>query len=355
MKEPAIAQRTRVGRTTLRDVAHIAGVSVSTVSLVLRGKGSERRISADVERRVREAAREKNYSPNLLVRTLKGERTQTLSFYSNFATRDVGDLYMDRVTAAAERAAGLAEYDLLVHSNLRKRTPEQMYSLLNGGFSDGLLYFGPEEGNPLISLLRTSNLPVVLLGHADAEGTLSYVCDDWTDGMCQVADAVVSLGHRHIGVVAGGPWSDSAVRVAALQTRLRHHGLAIPDDCVVPTFENGGFSPDEAIERLMQRDRRPTAIFCWHDWIGYRVLEACERLGIRVPEDLSLVGYDGIHWPSTSSHILASVHVPVEQMAMTAVQALDHLICGEDDGPISARLPVTLDHGTTLAAPPSTL
>lgn len=172
MKEPAIAQRTRVGRTTLRDVAHIAGVSVSTVSLVLRGKGSERRISADVERRVREAAREKNYSPNLLVRTLKGERTQTLSFYSNFATRDVGDLYMDRVTAAAERAAGLAEYDLLVHSNLRKRTPEQMYSLLNGGFSDGLLYFGPEEGNPLISLLRTSNLPVVLLGHADAEGTL---------------------------------------------------------------------------------------------------------------------------------------------------------------------------------------
>ena len=341
------------GRATLRDVASVAGVSVSTVSLVLSGKSAERRISAEVERRVREVAREKDYSPNLLVRSLQRGRTHVMSFYSGFSTRDPGDLYMDRITAAVERAAGVAEYDLLVHSSQRQRSPEEMYSLFNGGFSDGVLIFGPEQGNPLVALLRTSRLPVVVLGHADSQGTMSYVCDDWTDGMFQVADALVSLGHRRLGVIAGGPWSDSAVRIAALQTRLRQHGLAVPDDAILPTYENGGNSPEESVAHLLSvpPGRRPSALFCWHDWIGYRVLEACDRLGVRVPEELSLVGYDGIHWSSTSPHILASVQVPMDQMADSAVAALDQLICGTVEGPIIAKLPVTLNYGTTLTTP----
>jgi len=78
------------------------------------------------------------------------------------------------------------------------------------------------------------------------------------------------------------------------------------------------------------------------------VLEACERLGVRVPRDLSLIGYDGIHWPSTSSHILASVVVPLEAVSTAAVRMLDDLIEGRRERPVQESYPVSLSEGTTL-------
>src|SRR5438067_338234 len=103
------------GRTTLKDIALLAEVSVSTASLVLAGKGAERRISAEVELRVREVARQQDYSPNLLVHSLQQGRTHVISFYSAFHNRERNDLYMDRVATAIERAAGQRNYDVLVH------------------------------------------------------------------------------------------------------------------------------------------------------------------------------------------------------------------------------------------------
>ena len=103
----------KAGRTTLKDIARLAGVSVSTASLVLSGKGAERRISAEAERRVREIAREHDYAPNLLVRSMQRGRTHIFSFYNAFGDRSRDDLYMDRLYTAIERAAGQRKYDVL--------------------------------------------------------------------------------------------------------------------------------------------------------------------------------------------------------------------------------------------------
>jgi len=94
-----------------------------------------------------------------------------------------------------------------------------------------------------------------------------------------------------------------------------------------------------------------TALFCWHDRMGYSALEACEALGIAVPERLSVIGYDGIHWPSTSRHILTSVEVPLDTIAVSAVQLLHELILGQAEAPVCRVLPVSLWQGTTLAPP----
>jgi DNA-binding LacI/PurR family transcriptional regulator len=344
------------GRVTLKDIARQAGVSVTTASLVLAGKGAARRISREVETRVREVAAARDYAPNLLVRSLQDGRTQILSFYSAFGHRERDDLYMDRVSTAVERAAGARGYDVLVHCDV-SRSVEDTYQRLNGGRADGLLFFGPYQDDPLLPLLRTSRLPTVLLNHQDPEGVLSSVLDDMHGGMKAVADNLVSRGHRRIAAIANVPGfrSDAPYRIAALREFLGREGIEIPERWIIPLYREAPHTPESALRLLLAEPAPPTALFCWHDRVGYEILEACERLSIRVPGDLSVVGYDGIHWPSTARNVLASVEVPLDTLAEAAVALLDSLIVRtetpEPTGPslVQQVFPVTFSPGDTLA------
>src|SRR5579863_8684747 len=142
-------------RTRLHEVASLAGVSVSTVSLVLAGKADRLRISESTRARVRGAAEDLNYAPNLLTRSLRRGRTHVLSFYSTFRLREESDLYMDTLSSAIERAGGEAGYDILVHCNFG-RSPKEIYQFLNGGLADGLILFAPQPDDPLLALLHKS-------------------------------------------------------------------------------------------------------------------------------------------------------------------------------------------------------
>jgi LacI family transcriptional regulator len=340
------------GRATLKEIAELAGVSVSTASLVLSGKGAARRISREVETRVREVALRRDYSPNLLVRSMQRGRTHVLSFYSAFGHRERGDLYMDRLSTAVEQAAGIRGYDMLVHCDY-SRPVEEAYGRLNGGRADGLLYFGPQEDDPLLPLLRSSRLPTVLINHADEAGVLSSVREDMEGGMQQVAQALLQQGHSRIAAIASFPGnrSDAPARIAALRSYLQLAGIPIPERWIIPLFRESVHTPESALRFLMSEPTPPTALFCWHDRVGYELLEVCERLGIAVPEQLSLIGYDGLHWPSTARHVLASVDVSLDTLAEAAVGLLDDLIQGKAEAPVRQVFPVSFLGGDTLTAP----
>ncbi len=337
-------------RVTLREIADVSGVSVSTVSLVLSGKAVASRISEDVGQRVWQVATEMDYSPNLLVRSLQQGRTNILSFYSAFRNRERDDLYLDRLSAALERSAGKSGYDLLTYCRVAQ-SPDEVYQSLNGGRTDGLIFFGPNEGDPLLNLLRNSRLPTVILNHTDRIGGISYVTDDMESGIQKIGAALVERGHRRIAAISGTPLlgADAPLRIRLLRQYLENHGVAIPDRWIVPIGEGSPMSAPETLRFLLREPDPPTALFCWHDRVGYRMLEACDALGVSVPKQLSLVGYDGLHWPSTSSHLLASVFVDLEPLVETAVGFLDRLIQGEP-GPLYKMFPVTFDKGTTLGA-----
>lgn len=340
---------TKSGRVNLRDIAQLAGVSVSTASAVLSGKASQSRISAEVERRVREVALEHDYAPNLLMRSMQQGRTNVLAFYSAFGDQDRGDLFKEKLVTAIMRAAGQFGYDVLVHCN-SARPAEEIYRVLNGGRADGLL-FGPHRLDPLLPLLRTSRLPTVLVNRVDDEGILSSVSDDMQEGMRQVADELARLGHRRIAALTGPGRSSAAARIAALRERLAVYGIALPERWIVPVFHESGYSEEDALRFLMAEPEPPTALFCWHDRIGYSALSTCKRLGISVPGQLSLVGYDGLQWPSTSGHFLTSVDVSLDTLSETAIQVLDNLIQGRAEAPVRRVVPVTLSQGTTLGSP----
>jgi DNA-binding LacI/PurR family transcriptional regulator len=337
------------GRATLQEVADLACVSASTVSLVLAGKAEHRRISEDTHARVRQAAEALNYAPNLLTRSLRQGRTNIFSFFSTFRNREEHDMYMDKMVSAVESAGGHAGYDVLVHCNF-KRTPREIYQFLNGGIAEGLLLFAPSPEDPLLPLLRNSSLPVVIINGRDPHRHYPSVAEDTAQGMRLISEELIALGHHKIAmmVAEGTPSRDALRRMNMLRNFYREHGFTLSDEDIYPTPED----PTEVLRHLMSLPEPPTALFCWHDRMAYQVLAGCEQLGISVPQQLSVVGYDGIQWPSETSHVAASIKVDLNSLARRAVSILDQYITGQPEVLIEETQTVSFLRGTSLGVAP---
>ncbi|WP_309709517.1 LacI family DNA-binding transcriptional regulator [Armatimonas sp.] len=329
-------------RVRLEDVALQAGVSVATASLALSDKSAQYRISNDVTARVRKAAQDLDYTPNRLVRSMQRGQTHILSFFNGYRTRTPQDLYMNTLCTALERAAGSRGYDLLIHCDFT-RSPEQIYQHLNGGIADAVLFFAPQTNDPLLALLKKSRLPTVLIG-GEIEGTLPQVTDDVESGMRLVAERLVEQGHRQIGVVHENSNPNSLQRVTLLRKELAARGVVLNEERPYVI---------EEIETQLQLPDAPTALFCPRDRLAYYLLDRCKKHGISVPEQLSVVGYDGLPWETNSGHKAASVKVDIEALAEAAVARMVAQLSGESELSLIQYLPTAFIAGTTLGAVPT--
>jgi len=162
-----------------------------------------------------------------------------------------------------------------------------------------------------------------------------------------VAEALVAQGHHQISATTyrTGNSLDPTGRIGRLKEELARLDVPLADDFVLP-FDNA----EDIARRFLALTPRPTALFVWHDGNAYTLLQAFESLGLTIPDDLSIVGYDGIHWPSKSANVIASVAVPVHEMARIGVCLLDRLIAG-DGQPGNQIIPVTFNPGSTLGPP----
>lgn len=339
-------------RVTMSDIARRSGVHSSTVSAVLAGKAKERRISEDVAAQILAVAADLDFAPSLVAHSLQQGHTHVLSFFNGFRNREWRDAYMDGLTAAVERAGGALGYDVLVSCDFR-RSAADTYRILNGGRSDGLLFFAPHPGDSLLPYFRESRLPVVLVSGVDETGALSSVTSASEDGMRQIAQHLLALGHRRIAALtANGPHPDAHSRIAMLRMRLAEAGAALPERWLLPVDAKRPADGAAALQFLMNEPDPPTALFCWHDYLGYMMLEQCAALGLSVPGRLSVVGYDGLPWPAKTPHTLASVAVDLDAMGEAAVETLHQLITHPGAAPIQRVLAVTFCWGTTLGPAP---
>jgi DNA-binding LacI/PurR family transcriptional regulator len=325
-------------RTRLSDVAKRAGVSVATASQSLAGKPGQYRISTDVVERVRRCAQELGYAPNRLVRSLQGGQSHVLSFFNGYRTRTPEDLYMNTLATALERAVGRRGYDLLVHCDF-SRPAQEICEHLNGGIADAVLFFAPRLDDPLLALLKRSNLPVVLLG-GQRDDTLAQVIEDASGGLESLAERLVALGHRRIGVLGDDSESpEFPARLTLLREALARRGAALEQERLA--------GQDALFTRLKEGDP-PTALFCPRDSLAYAALDACQERGIAVPERLSIVGYDGLPWKTHTGHTVTSVRVDLEAMAEAAVQCALALLSSQETLSPVHYLPTDLIEGTTL-------
>ncbi|MBV8036061.1 LacI family DNA-binding transcriptional regulator [Roseateles sp.] len=303
---------------TIVDVAREAGVSIKTVSRVLNHEPGVHESTRDQVLKVVEALR---YRPKQSARSLAGGR----SFLIGLLYYDPSAVFVGSVQQGATLRCRELGYHLVVESlhndapDLRQQIDRMVLALR----PDGMILTPPLCDNPeVLAALRESGTPCVLMSpERDLRGVPSVRMDD-VHAAEEITNLLLSLGHQRVAFIKGPPdQSASGLRYQGFVNALRAHGLQPDPELIRPgafTFESGR----DAAHQLLSRRQRPTAVFASNDDMALGVLAAAQRLGLAVPNELSVAGFDdsptaALVWPP-----LTTVRQPVAEMARAAVEML---------------------------------
>jgi DNA-binding LacI/PurR family transcriptional regulator len=308
-------ERSAQQHVTSVDVARRAGVSQSTVSLVFSGKGRGR-VSEETQDRVRRCARELGYRPNVAAQALRLGTSRAVALL----VPDITNPFFSRVLRGAQRAAQAAGYTVaLVDTANDRRWEEQSFEALRAGPVDGYLLFevtAPEALGP--------NENVVLM-EAEAPRRPS-VRFDAAGGAAAAFRHLVELGHRRIGHLAAAFDAPTFhLREQARRQVLRDAGLD-PDAQPRATTPIGIDDARDAAAPLLAE--RPTAIFCDDDIIAAGLYLAARERGLRIPRDLSVVGFDDMDFARVLDPPLSTVALDAEQLGASAFELLEGRMAG---------------------------
>ncbi|WP_206185846.1 LacI family DNA-binding transcriptional regulator [Sphingosinicella sp. BN140058] len=335
-----------MARTTIDDVAAAAGVSIKTVSRVLN---DEPGVRSETRNRVRDAIASLSYRPSLPARSLAGKRSNLLGLvYDNPSANYVFD-----VQSGAMARCRNAHLRLFIQScnDLGGESVEEVLAMIDQTHVDGLVVTPPLSSDPaLISALDERRLPYVRLAPDDtSKGGPCVIMDDEAAAHDMTAH-LLELGHRRIGFVAGHPDHPSS-RLRRLGYQAALDAAEIGASQPIEQGYNDTASGYEAGRRLLSIAERPTAIFASNDDMAAGVVQAAHELGIDVPRQLSVAGFDdsqiaAIVWPA-----LTTIRQPAYEMAFTAAGLLIDLIRGRP-APARTELAYTLvQRGSTAEAP----
>ena len=302
----------------MKDIARALGLSQSTVSRVLSGAPSAVPIADATRERVVAEARRRGYRPNPLASGLRGARTRLLGVIMGEIIGPWGVAAIDAVTNEAS-ARG---YNTVL-GNAHGHTDEALAirDVLETRHCDAIIVIGNTQDQVrLLEELRDTTLPLVAWGQGLHVPGVCVVDVDNEAGVTLMLEHLAELGHRRIAFVGGTSESGGfATRKAAFRRFVKHLGEDLRDDFVqnVPDSADSGAL---AVEWLCRQPERPTAIFCATDLLAIGALHAAYRLGLRVPDDISIVGFDDVPLAAYLVPALTTVHMPMGDMARLVVQ-----------------------------------
>jgi DNA-binding LacI/PurR family transcriptional regulator len=332
--------------TTIRDVARAAGVAASTVSRYLNG---QLRVSPATEAKVLEAVAELGYVPNAPARNLARRRSGVIGFVVPEISNPYFGAIADFVVEAVERHGRL----VLLCSHRSQSVRQSSYiDLLASGAIDGMLYLGSFRSNERLAAAITDGLPVVVVDEpiAGLPPVSSVVMDDYAGGY-QATSYLVALGHRRIAFVSG------PAELGSVQERYRGYCDALRVGCIDAEGQvnlAGQFTEQfgmSALPHLLAAAQPPTAAFVASDYIALGVLSAAEMHGIKVPDDLSIVGFDDIRFSQYVRPRLTTIRSPVDRLAQQGVELLFERLQDPQAPARTQVLPVELVIRESAAAP----
>jgi len=329
-------------RVTLQDVADFAGVNRVTASVALgRSPQGGTRVSEATRRRVVEAAHQLSYTPNALARALHGKRTHIIGYYSGYETLNALHPFSAAVLNGLQRRCRQHQQDLLLFGSFERATDADIYAALLNGKIDGLVML-PTPLSPMMDKLFASPLPIV--GIANAHPSIPCVVVDDAAGSVMIADYLAKQGHRRILYRTHVERRTSSVRrLEAFCAAARDYDMSV----VVTHIGDDHLLTDAEIGLLTgNRDQCPTAAVCWMDLCAYSLLAQCEGLGLSVPDDLAIVGFDGVDPAIKPARRLTTVAAPWVDVAIQAADQLLALLQG-DKVPPETVFPVELQIGDT--------
>ena len=323
---------------TLEDIGRLAGVSRSTVSRVLNNQAN---VKPEVRARVQEVIRRTGYTPNIAARSLVSGRTGVIGLViPSRVHRLFEDPYFARLIQGITAASNQAGTTLSLFLFQTEEEESELYPrVVTSGMLDGLILTATRMADPLLSQVSPDELPIVIVGRPDRDG-FSYVDVDNRGGAIMAAQHLVGLGHQRIGLV-GAP-----INTTAGLDRLNGfvEGLALSGMALNPTLRvDGDFS--EASGYTAMRNlipKQPEAVFVASDNMAVGALRALREAGIKVPEDMAIMGFDGLPSSETATPALTTIKQPVTATGARAVHILNDLVTGVATAPVAELMPVEL-------------
>jgi LacI family transcriptional regulator len=347
---------------TILDVADKAGVSKSTVSRVLRNSGD---VSAETRARVLAAVAELHFQPNMLAGGLRTRRTFSIALI----IPDIANPFFPEVARGAQRVADNRGYTVLfANTDWLERRERDFITLARRNRVEGILI------NPAgISAKELAHVgcPIVILGTREAYREFDTVGSDMGKALQMAVEHLATLGHTRIALICGPRGNPAAVkRLLSFREAMAAHQLPVSDDAIAycDFSQAGGYS---ATESLLQVRPRPTAIVCGNDLIAFGVLARLRDHSLRIPQDMAVVGIDGIDAAAVTHPPLTTVAKPKFRLGEEAATLLIDRIEGKETGPPQLRLlptelivrgstvgpgsppPVLPGHATDMAATPT--
>jgi len=310
-------------RVTIREIADRAGVSIATVSRVLNGRDD---VAPETRELVSRVIHENRYTANRSARSLSGGRTGLVGVVVPL----VYPAYFSGILAGA--AEGLGEQGIQIVLSPTMNELEREISLVDRmhGLTDGALFILPQESSEeLTRLLDRGYRFVVLDPLQPLDERIPSVSAANTSGADQAMRHLLHLGHRRIAQITGPlGWVATEGRRRGYRAALASAGV-LPDPALevasIPEIEPGR----AAAEQLLDLAERPTAIFAFNDDIAIGAIQAARARGLRVPEDLSVVGFDDVEHATIVTPMLTTVRQPLAEMGRTAVSLLMRLLEGQ--------------------------
>lgn len=315
-----------VAAATSLDVATLAGVSKTAVSLVLNGRGDEHGLSPDTQSRIRVAADALGYTPNHAARSLRRQRSNIITFL----TADLGNRYFAEVMASAEDAARARGYVVNVISARSADAETEAFKRLGGGISDGLMVHGGSiRTSAGIALLRRRGLACVLLQDAGADTKIPCVRVDIAEGGLLATQHLLSLGHRSVAHITDRRLSGKLVndRLIGYRKALETAGIAFDPNLVIQA-DNSFAGGDAAMRMLMNTTQRPSAVFVFNDQMAIGGLHALAADRLRVPEDVAVVGFDGTELGAFTTPELTTIDHPRAELGRWAATTVMDQLAG---------------------------
>ena len=329
---------------TIKEVARVAGVSSAAVSRVLHGGGGNIRVSEARAEEIRRVAADLRYVPNALARSLRVNRTHTIGLlFENFSGIASGPLYIVSLLDGVARTIFPRHYRLTILSEFDH---DNVFGSLGDGRLDGVIWCKMARDERVLEQIRTCPIPIVAMNGTGGDLRSPFVACDNRQGIELALDHLATMGHTRLLFVNEREENDAPDRIERREAFLsgaKRRGLCA--DAV-----SWGWSLDEfATYRRAGGDH--TAIVGWSERCAAQILVQAAALGLSVPSDLSVVGFDSTDFCETTRPRLTAIRQPVHEMAACAATTLIDLIEGTESLTSSTLFPCTLDIRGSTARP----
>lgn len=331
---------------TIRDVAYQCGMSISTVSKVFNGYSD---ISEATREQVFEAARAIGYRPNALARALKTKRTYNLGvLFVDENTSGLTHPFFSGMLNAFKDEAEKSGYDITFINHNIGGAPMTYLEHCQYRNVDGVCAACIDFYSDEMKALAASDIPCVTIDYS-FDGCIS-VCSDNASGIHTLVDQAVAQGHQRIAYIHGQRNSDvTEIRLNAFLEAMREHDLALPEGYVAEGRYGDNATVYALVRRLLERADRPTCILLPDDFCCFGARDAIRSLGLKMPEDVSMLGYDGIELTQYLHPRLTTIRQDGPAMGVQAARKLIARLERAGGALSSVMVPVSLIPGETLA------